>query len=117
MHPVLKTAFEVAYLPKGSEHKGLPVMDFTAFFDYAIGEETLAKLTSDIKDRISELRTADASISQILEDLEKGLGMALANLFLKNESKAYEQSYHPEADIHKRPTSNQYMVQQLHSIH
>ncbi|KAJ5355283.1 uncharacterized protein N7496_012495 [Penicillium cataractarum] len=74
MHPALKAAFEAAYPPKGPEHKDLAAMDFAAFLDDGIGEETFAKLTSDIEARISELRTADASMSQIHENLEKGTG-------------------------------------------
>ncbi|KAF5718698.1 hypothetical protein FMUND_5058 [Fusarium mundagurra] len=81
MHPALKAAFEAAYPPKHPDHRDLVTIDFDEFFHHAMGDETFARLSVEIEQKIGELlhsntfksypQTAYESSPPLANDLSK----------------------------------------------
>ncbi|KAJ5455748.1 uncharacterized protein N7458_004012 [Penicillium daleae] len=99
----LKEAFEAFYPPKRPGHKDLVTIDFATFFEGGMGEETFAKLTSNIEEKISELVTADVLLSQQFKTIEKEAGLALISLSPIGDNKVFEEPCLPEDDVHTKP--------------
>ncbi|CVL12342.1 uncharacterized protein FPRN_07096 [Fusarium proliferatum] len=55
MHPALKAAFEAAYPPKHPDRGDLVTIDFYEFFHHAMGDETFARLSVEIEQKIMQL--------------------------------------------------------------
>ncbi|KAJ5525820.1 hypothetical protein N7494_012470 [Penicillium frequentans] len=102
MHPAVKAAFEADFPPKHPEHRDLITIDFAEFFEFGIGEQMFAQLTSDIEKKISELVAVDAFHSQF-EATKPNFEFPIKTFSPRVENEADEEPVCHEEDYLKNP--------------